>query len=110
MPNFFQGKRKTYLKWLEIVVLACLVCFFLVWYLSRPPEVEKSPLPQMPQPQKGLTSQKIQEILNKKTPENQRKPLAPEEIQKIFNKKTPENQKKPLSPEKIQEILNKKAR
>ena len=110
MPDFFQGKRRTYLKWLGIIVLLSLICFFLLWYLSRPPKVEKSPPPQKPQPKKGLTSQEIQEILNKKAPENQRKPLAPEEIQKILNKRAPQNQKKPLSPEEIQEILNKKAR
>jgi|GEM_PF-3190626 len=112
MSNLFQEKRKRYLKWAAIIVLACLICFFLVWYFSWMSKI-KSPPPQKPQSQKSLTPEEIQEILNRKAPEGQKNPVSPEEIQKILNKKskkTSKNQKGPLSPEEIQKILNKKAK
>ena len=113
MSNLFQEKRKRYLKWAAIIVLACLICFFLVWYFSWMSKIKSPPPQKKPQSQKSLTPEEIQEILNRKAPEGQKNPVSPEEIQKILNKKskkTSKNLKGPLSPEEIQKILNKKAK
>jgi len=113
MLNFFQEKRQRYLKWAGATVLACFVCFFLVWGFLQMSKIKKPP-PQSSQPKKNLTPQDIQKILNKKKiPENQKKPLNQEDIQKMLNeenKKTPENQKKPLNQEDIQKMLNESAK
>lgn len=98
-----------------LAVILVVVLGFTCYSINKKMKLESqknASIPEAQEKNKPLTSEEIQEALNKKAevPEGETSALTPKEIQDTLNKKAPAaTDVKPLTSEEIQSALNAKA-